>query len=253
MEPHWHQIYADIEDFLFPELNLDTWQRMVYHHLLAKTRMKGLNSGVFAIWPLSVALPVSHQKAGEVLNELEAKGCIRIEDRTRNGHLINVLLPAEIHSLSRLKLDAPSVDPASIDFFADRRHVAADFFADRRYVAVLLARENGICFYCLRRRTVRTCELDRLIPEKPDNSFRNVVASCPSCNKSKGSLNATDFLLERYRAGRLTEHELRNRLATLEAIQNGTVVPDVRNVTSIAGPRPMFYTTKRGRPPSTTS
>jgi hypothetical protein len=44
------------------------------------------------------------------LRSLHAKACLRIEDRSRNGHLIHVLLPAEIPGLSRLTLKMPSID-----------------------------------------------------------------------------------------------------------------------------------------------
>lgn len=194
MEPTWDQIYADIEDLLAPQLELDTWERALYHHLLRHTRLKGLASGLFAVGPLSKVLPLSDFKVREVIRSLHAKGCLRIEDRSRNGHLIYVLLPAEIQGLSRPSSAAPAVDIASLDFFSGRL-----------YVAAVLARENHACFYCLRALTAETCELDHLVPqvEKMDNSHRNVVASCHNCNKAKGSSSAPNFLRGRFRAGLL--------------------------------------------------
>jgi hypothetical protein len=218
LEIDWGQVFADFEDLLFPQLSLDPWERTLYLHLVRHTRMKGLPSGLFAVGPLSRALPISDFKVREVLRSLHSKSCVRIEDRSRNGHLIHVLLPSEIPGLS-----LPTSEPASVDV------ASLDFFSGRRYVLALLARENSACFYCLRAITAETCELDHLVPqaEKLDNSFKNVVCSCHNCNKAKGSQQAASFLRDRYRANLLNEEELQNRLSTLEAVQSGSLVPEV--------------------------
>ncbi len=214
----WEQVLADLDDLLFPQLKLDPWERTLYLHLLRHTRMKGLPSGLFAIGPLAKELPISDFKVREVLRSLHAKACLRIEDRSRNGHLVHVLLPSEIPGISRL-----TAEPATVDV------TALDFFSGRRYVLALLVRENAACFYCLRAITAETCELDHLIPqaEKIDNSFKNVVCSCHNCNKAKGGHQAAGFLRDRYRANLLSEEELQNRLSTLEAVQSGSLVPSV--------------------------
>jgi hypothetical protein len=218
LEVVWEQVFADIEDLLFPQLALDPWERTVYLHLVRHTRMKGMSSGLFAVGPLSKVLPISDFKVREVLRSLHAKTCLKIEDRSRSGHLIHVLLPDEIASLSRPTVSAESVDIESLDFFTSRR-----------YVQALLARENHACFHCLRSIAADTCELDHLVPqaEKLDNSYRNVVASCHNCNKAKGSQQAEAFLRARYRANLLSEDELQHRLATLEAIRSGSLAPQL--------------------------
>jgi hypothetical protein len=218
LETPWDKIYGDIEDLLAPTLELDPWERVVYYHLLRHTRLEGRPSGLFAVGPLSKAIPVSGFKVREVLRSLHNKGCVRIDDRSRNGHLISVLLPSEIPGLVRAPTEGVPVDMASLDFFSGRR-----------YIVEILARENGACLYCLKALTVETCELDHLVPQadKLDHSFRNVVASCHNCNKGKGSLSAADFVRKLYRSGVLSEDELGQRLATVEAIQSGASVPHV--------------------------
>ncbi|WP_448602302.1 HNH endonuclease [Thermoleptolyngbya sp.] len=214
----WKQVVVDLEDLLFPQLKLNPWERTLYLHLVRHTRMKGLLSDVFAIGSLWKVLLISENKVREVLRSLHDKSCLRIEDRSRNGHLIRVLIPSEIPGLSR-----PTTEPAAVDV------EALDFFSGRRYVSALLARENHACFYCLRAITAETCELDHLVPqaEKLDNSFKNVVCSCRNCNKAKGSQQAASFLRDRYRANLLSEEELQDRLSTLEAVQSGNLVPSV--------------------------
>jgi len=217
VETTWEEVYIDIEDLLAPQLGLDAWERVVYYYLLRHTRLKGLSSAHFAVAPLSRDLPLSDFKVREVFRSLDAKGCLKIEDRSRHGHLIRVLLPSEIQGLVRPSVEAPIVDISTLDF------------SDRRYVGALLSRENDACFYCLRALAIETCELDHLVPQADhiDNSYSNIVASCHNCNKAKGSTPASDFLRERYRAGLLSEVELQQRLATLDSVQSGELVPDV--------------------------
>ena len=216
MEFAWDQIYADVEDVLASQLQLDPWERTIYHHLLRHTRLRGIASAIFAIGPLAKVLPISDFKVREVLRSLHAKGCIRIEDRSRNGHLVSVLLPGEIEGLARPAIASAAIDIASLDFFSGRQ-----------YVLPLLVRENHACFYCLRALTVEACELDHLVPqvEKLDNSYRNVVASCHGCNKAKGSGSAAGLFRSHFRIGLLSEEELQNRLSTLEAVQTGVLAP----------------------------
>lgn len=221
MEIDWVQTIADVEDLLFPQLKLDPWERTLYLHLLRHTRLQGVPSALFAVAPLSKALPVSDIKVREVVRSLHAKGCISIEDRSRQGHLIHVFLPADLPSLSKIapaRLEALDVE-------------SLDFFNDPRCAAAILEREGHCCFYCLRALTTQSCELDHLIPqaERLDNSYRNIVASCHQCNKAKGATEVAGFIRGRYRAGLLSEEELQHRLAALAAVQEGARVPKVRN------------------------
>ena len=218
MDIDWLQTLGDIEDLLFPQLKLDPWERTLYMHLLRHTRMKGSASAIFAVAPLSKALPVSDIKVREVIRALHAKGCIYIEDRSRQGHLIHVFLPTELPSVSKAAPRLETIDVESLDFFNDPRCVVP-----------ILERENYRYFYCLRTLTQQTCELDHLIPqaERVDNSYRNIVASCHQCNKAKGAAEVASFIRGRYRAGLLSEEELQNRLAAVAAVQDGTRVPNV--------------------------
>lgn len=218
MATEWEQVYADIEDLLGPGLDLDPWERVLYYHLLRHTRLKGKESGTFAVAPLSNAVPLSDFKVRDVLRSLHRKGCIRIEDRSRNGHLVHVLLPAEVPGLSR-----PGVQPAPVDI------ELLDFFTGRRYVEALLLRERDACFYCLRQVAKESCELDHLIPQMKDlnNSYRNIVVTCHGCNKVKRGVSAGDFLRHLYRTGVLNEKELQQRLSAVETVQAGLMVPEV--------------------------
>ena len=159
---------------------------------------------------------MSDWKAREALRSLNQKGCIRIEDRSRAGHEIRVLLPSDLNLPQ--KTNEPPPDVASIDFFAGRQ-----------YVDALLARESSRCFYCLREVTRDTCELDHANPQVDgfDNSYKNIVVSCHECNKLKQDMGAEEHFRRVFRRNLLSDSELQERMAALEALRKGDLVPDL--------------------------
>lgn len=205
------------EDYLFPAMKMTLRERSIYYHLFRHTRLIGKEQGLFAIDPLASALGVSTSIRDD-LRSLHERGCLRIEDRSRNGHLIRVLLPEEIEGI------VPKQEPAEVIDVE-----AIDFFTDRRYLAVLLARENGACFYCLRQVRPDNCQLDHVVAQADglNNSYRNIVVSCHECNTTKQAAAAGDFVRHLYRRGLLSQADLEGRLSALELLQAGKLVPDV--------------------------
>ncbi len=70
----WQSIYKDIEDRLAPQLDLDTWERTTYYHLLRHTRLEGKGSALFSIGPLSKIIPLSDFKVRDILREVAPVG-----------------------------------------------------------------------------------------------------------------------------------------------------------------------------------
>lgn len=210
------QILADIEDLLIPGKNLDVWERALYYHLLRHTRLTGKRAAMFAIAPLSKSVGMSDFKVREVIRALHEKGCVEIEDRSRTGHSVAVRLPLEIDGITRPQLVAQSVDMETLDFFNGRT-----------YVAALLNREGQRCFYCRKKITIETAELDHVVPQviRVDHSYRNVVCSCHGCNKAKGDSEATDYLRRLFRDGLLNQAELSEALSGVAAVGAGERVP----------------------------
>lgn len=94
----------------------------------------------------------AESSAREDIRSLNERGCIKTENRSRNGHLVRVLLPEEIEGV------APKGTPATeIDLNV------LDFFSGRRFLSALLAREDGRCFYCLKGIRSQSCELDHVV------------------------------------------------------------------------------------------
>jgi hypothetical protein len=203
---------ADIEDRLFPILDLDVWERCLYYHLLRHTRVLGVGSVSVGLVTIARANGMSEDKARRALRSMSKKGCIQIEDRNRNGHVVRVLLPTEIERLQR-----ETAVPAAVDL------EKIDFFADRRYVPAILDRDGNECFYCGRAVTMETVVLDHVIAEASggSGSHRNIVAACHECNSIKQAAPADEYLRQLYRKGVLSQADLAARLERLTALQDG--------------------------------
>ena len=213
----WQSIYKDIEDRLAPQLDLDAWERTAYYHLLRHTRLESKQSVLFSIGPLSKVIPLSDYKVREVLRALDRKGCTK-NLVTRRGYEVTVYLPSEIQTLTyEVNTEAP-IDIESMDLFTGRA-----------YIGPLLEREGYSCFYCLASVTEENCELDHVVPKATveNNSYRNIVVSCHSCNRKKGDQNAQEYLRVIYRQGLLGDEELRLRLVAIEELQSGKLIPSM--------------------------
>jgi 5-methylcytosine-specific restriction endonuclease McrA len=102
-----------------------------------------------------------------------------------------------------------------------------DFYSDRRYLAALMDREGRRCFYCLLEITEENCELDHVVSQLygGSNDYRNIAATCHGCNTRKQQSAADDFLRLLLRRGLLSEDEFSNRLNALVALKEGKLAP----------------------------
>ena len=206
----------DVEDKLTPRLKLDVWERSLYYLLFRRTHLEGRTDGSFSIQELAGALGIGDSKVREAIRSMDAKGCVRISDRSRKGHLIRVFLPSEIAGLASSQ--TPPVEP-DIE--------ALDFYTSRRYVSALVEREGSKCFYCLRELTVDSAVLDHTVAQVDgvNNSYRNIVASCYSCNSLKQGKPGDEFIRDLYRRGLLSAHEFEDRSTALARLRAGELVP----------------------------
>jgi len=165
--------------------------------------------------------------ARQAVRRLVAKGALRLVERTRAGHLVEVRLPDEIRA-------APPAEIAISGLSRQQRRAdieQMDFLQVKTRRAAIHARDRGLCFYCLRRLTARVRCLDRVVPlaRMGRNSYRNLVSSCVECNTQKGETVAEDFLRGLYRDGRLTASEHTGRLNALAALAAGKLRPALRS------------------------
>ena len=211
----WERILREIQDFMFPQLELDTYQRSLYYHVLRHSRVVGRDECVMSVSDLASGAGMSTWKARVCIREMKLKGCV-VYSTSKEGHTVRVFLPTEIESLSIHKTTAQSIDLEDLDVYTDRK-----------YVEPLLARENNRCFYCLLEIDASDCALDHVVPKARGgaDSYMNVVAACHRCNSRKQATPASDFLRSLYRSQILSEDDLRQRQESLESLCTGKLIP----------------------------
>jgi DNA-binding Lrp family transcriptional regulator len=209
---------ADISDRLIPELRLDTFEQALYWYLFRQTHLRASREATISYAAIEKAIGVTKTAATRRLRSLQEKGCIKLVDTGWGGTRVSVSLPAEVLGARAATSEAPPVDIETINFFAEQQ-----------YREAILRREANTCFYCLRKLSRENNALDHLVPQSDggNDSYRNVVAACHSCNSSKNATSAEDFLRGLYRSGRLSDTELDQRLLAIEAVKQGELKPDV--------------------------
>ena len=216
-------VWKQLEDALVTRLGLNLTERVVYAHLLRHSRLEGKRQLRFSIVWLARSVRLSDQPARHAVRSLAAKGALRLVDRTLAGHVVEVLLPDEIHAAppegsvpSCLAQRPGRTDLEEMDFLQ---------VSSRR--EAIHARERGLCFYCLRRFVTRGRVLDHVVPlaRGGSNSYQNLVSCCVECNSLKGETAAEDFLRSLYRLRRITSAEHEARLHALEALAAGELRP----------------------------
>ncbi len=216
-------IWKQLEDVLVPRLGLTLAERAVYSHLLRHSRLEDRLRLRFSILWLARGNRLSAGSARLAVRRLVAKGALRLVERTKAGHVVEVRLPEEIRAVRRDRIAARSA--AGLQRAANLEET--DFLQTKARREAIHARERSVCFYCLRRLTARLRCLDHVVPlvRTGSNSYRNLVSSCAECNSQKGEVAARDFLRLLYRDGRLTATELTGRLRALEALAAGKLRP----------------------------
>jgi hypothetical protein len=234
-KPNAEQIWKHLEDFLVPRLRLSVIDRAVYSHLLRHSRLEGRRRLHFSIAWLARGARLSHSPTREALRRLVAHGALRLVQRSKAGHVVEVRLPEEIRAARHPARISPAVDLEE-----------ADFLKTKALRLAIHARERGHCFYCLRRLTASIHCLDHVVPrvQLGRNSYRNLVSCCLECNSQKGERPAEDFLRSLYRERRLTAAELAARLRALDALAAGKLRPPVHGEpVACSNPLP-----RKGRP-----
>src|SRR5262249_45747528 len=131
-----------------------------------------------------------------------------------------VRLPEEIRAVHTAEAAEQSA--------ADAKLETTDFMKTKELRQAIHAREEGFCFYCLRRVEGEDGKtIDHVVPQADGggNSYRNLVSSCSDCNCYKARQPAGDYLRRLYREGLLTAAELSDRLQALEALAAGSLRP----------------------------
>jgi len=215
-------IWKQIEDVLVPRLCLSVVERAVYSHLLRHSRLEDRLRLRFSILWLARGNRLSAGSVRLAVRRLVAKGALRLVERTKAGHVVEVRLPGEIRAV---RPERGAGGPARLPRTTNLEEM--DFLQTKARREAIHSRERSVCFYCLRRLTARVRCLDHVVPavRRGSNSYRNLVSSCAECNSQKGETPAEGFLRSLYRDGRLTTSEFTGRLRAVEALAAGKLRP----------------------------
>jgi 5-methylcytosine-specific restriction endonuclease McrA len=229
-KPNAERVWKQFEDLLAPRLSVI--DRAVYSHLLRHSRLEGRQGHRFSIRGLARHVHVSDSGTRDAVRRLAEQGALRLVERSKAGHVVEVRLPDEIQAVRLSRSE--SRDAAKEEGVRGRAEInieEADFLQDRTLRKAIHAREGSQCFYCLRRTTPTVQCLAHVVPRAQlgRNSYRNLVSSCMECNSQKGERPAGDFLRWLYREGRLTAVELAERLRALDALASGKLPPPLQS------------------------
>jgi len=213
------KIIKEVEDYLIPFLKLDPYERSLYYHLLRQTRLISKDETIFVISSAPTTVGLTDYSARNRLRTMDKKGCIKIIEVRRDGLKIKVFLPNEIEGCVVER--EVKVMPLDIE--------TIDFYSDPKYRATILKRENGECFYCMKKINAENYVLDHVISQMNggENSYRNIVAVCHECNSKKAGKNGEDFLRSLYRDGILSQKDLEQRLSIIERVVGGEIKPEL--------------------------
>ena len=220
-EKHIH----DIIDLAEPKM--DVYEFAIYMYLVRHTRLIGRDTDVFGFKSIRKTIVIGVGESNKPMSEgtcygkiksLVTKGFIEIQDSTNTGQRIKVFLPFEIPGLSRLADN--QLQQLSIE--------EIDFFSAPEYREKLLEREKRKCFYCLKSLSNDSYVIEHVVSRpQGDNSYRNLVASCRTCNNKKDKQSVTDFIRKLYRDRFLSEKEFIQVGQNLEKLKNGDLKPDL--------------------------
>src|SRR3989449_2862132 len=219
-------LWMQFEDVLAPRLGLTVKERAVYSYLLRHSLVVGKLRLQFAVMSLARTLGLSIGPVRQAVRRLDELGALRLLERSKTGHLVEMRLPEKIRALRPAKNGATLATGAAGEPPASALETT-DFLKTWALRKTIHDRERGACFYCLRRTPANVQCLDHVVPRARfgRNSYRNLVSCCIECNPRKGDRPVPDFLRTLYRQGRLTPAELDGRLRALKDLAAGKLRP----------------------------
>src|SRR5207245_11428822 len=99
-KPNAELVWKQLEDHLAPCLRLSLIDRTVYSHLLRHSRLEGKLRLRFSIRWLARNIRLSTGPVREAVRRLVAQGAMRLVQRSKARHAVEVRLPEEIRAES---------------------------------------------------------------------------------------------------------------------------------------------------------
>ena len=140
-KPNAEQVWKQFEDLLVPRLRLSTTDRAVYSHLLRHSRLEGELRLQFSILWLARGTRLSHNAVRWAVRRLVAHGVLRLVERSKAGHLVEVRLPREVRGARSRKIARRPISRTRAFDFED-----LDWLKQPALRRAIHARERGRCF-----------------------------------------------------------------------------------------------------------
>src|SRR5260221_9661373 len=114
-KPNAELVWKQLEDLLAPRLRLSVIERTVYSHLLRHSRLEGKLRLRFSILWLGRNIRLSAGPVRDAVRRLVAQGALRLVQRSKAGHVVEVRLPNEIRGvrLNRIESQAAAKQHAA--------------------------------------------------------------------------------------------------------------------------------------------
>ena len=216
--------FIEFVDFMAPKM--DTYEQSIYLYIFRYSRLIDQEEVVIGFKSERKRMacgigeqgkPMSEGTVYKKLQSLETKGFIKILASEWSGRRIKLFLPHEISGIIPEKIEEKKLNLEEMDFF--------EIEENRK---MILERECWRCFYCMCKLNSNNFVMEHVISRpNGDNSYRNIVAACRSCNNKKDDLLAEDFLRTLYRNSLLSEDELKDRLDYLTKLKRGELRPEI--------------------------
>jgi hypothetical protein len=218
------KFFIEFEDFMAPQM--DTYEQSIYLYIFRHSRLIDQEEVVIGFKSVRKRMacgvgehgkPMAENTAYKKLQSLEIKGFVKILGSERSGQRIKLFLPHEIKGIIPEIIEDKKLDLEEMDFF--------EFDENRK---IILEREGWRCFYCMCKLNNNNFVMEHVVSRpNGNNSYRNIVAACRSCNNKKDNVLAEDFLRTLYRDSLISENEFKDRLNYLIRLKNGELKPDI--------------------------
>lgn len=218
------KFFLEFQDYLAPRL--DTYEQAIYLYIVRHSRLIDEENVVigfksarknFAFGVGQNGTPMSEGVIYKKLDSLKFKKIIEILNSEYKGTRVKAFLPSEIEGIIELKNDEISIDLENIDFYSDE------------YREYILKREDYQCFYCHKKLDNNNYVIEHVVSRpEGNNSYKNLVASCRSCNNKKSEKNVEEFIRNLYRENFISDIEFEVVNNNLKLLKNGELKPNIR-------------------------
>ena len=110
-KPNAERVWKQFEDLLAPRLSVI--DRAVYSHLVRHSRLEGRRVHRFSIRGLARHVHVSDPGTRDAVRRLAEQGALRLVERSKAGHLVEVRLPEEIRGIGASEVEGGGAAPSA--------------------------------------------------------------------------------------------------------------------------------------------